>query len=107
VIDHKAYTNANFNSNDDSNLVKVKDLVKVYNDGIAACNGNACSYRLGAEWMNQRIERDRDPRLRKRVDDRRIAAGWRDFPEHTGCILDQINAFRDSLPTLLGQEAAA
>jgi coenzyme F420-reducing hydrogenase delta subunit len=78
-------------------------------DGVflAACTGDACNYRLGAQWTNQRIERDRDPRLRKRVDDRRIAAAWRDFPEHTGCLIDQINAFRESLPEPVEREAAA
>lgn len=78
-------------------------------DGVflAACNGGDCNYRLGTEWAKQRIERDRDPRLRKRVDDRRIAAAWRDFPEHTGCVLDQINVFRESLPDPVEREAAA
>ncbi len=78
-------------------------------DGVflAACNESACNYRLGAEWTNQRIERNRDPRLRKRVDDRRIAAAWRDFPEHTGRVIDQINAFRKSLPEPVEREAAA
>lgn len=80
-------------------------------DGIflAACDESVCRYRLGFELTQQRIERKRDPRLRKRVDDRRIAAAWRDFPQHTGRIIDQINAFRSALPTStqLMKEAAA
>ena len=84
-------------------------ISRQYADGIflAACDGNACHYRLGTQWTEQRIERERDPRLRKRIDDRRIAAAWRDFPEHTGRLSDQINAFRDSLPGPVEQEVAA
>jgi coenzyme F420-reducing hydrogenase delta subunit len=80
-------------------------------DGIflAACDGSTCHYRLGTEITQQRIERERDPRLRKRIDDRRIAAAWRDFPEYTGRVIDQIDAFRSSLPgpVPVEQEAAA
>jgi len=69
-------------------------------DGVflAACKGNACHYRLGIEWTEHRIDRERDPRLRKRVDDRRIAVAWRDFPAQAGRVIDQIDAFRNSLP---------
>jgi ferredoxin/coenzyme F420-reducing hydrogenase delta subunit len=76
---------------------------------LAGCSESACHYRLGAEWTEQRISRERDPRLRKRIDDRRIAAAWRDFPEHAGRVVEQINAFRNSLPEGLTveQEAAA
>ena len=80
-------------------------------DGIflAACNGNGCHYRLGIEWTEQRINRQRDPRLRKRVDERRIAAAWRDFPAHAGRLIDQIDAFRNALPEpqRVAREAAA
>jgi len=86
-------------------------LSRNFADGVflAACDGSTCHYRLGTEVTQQRIERKRDPRLRKRIDDRRIAAAWRDFPEHTGRVVDQINAFRDSLPgpVQVEQEAAA
>ena len=80
-------------------------------DGVflAACNGNGCHYRLGIEWTEQRINRQRDPRLRKRVDERRIAAAWRDFPAHAGRLIDQIDAFRNALPEpqRVAREAAA
>ena len=86
-------------------------LSRNFADGVflAACGGSACHYRLGTERTQQRIERKRDPRLRKRVDDWRIAAAWRDFPEHTGRVIDQINAFRKSLPEPIPveQEVAA
>lgn len=80
-------------------------------DGVflAACAGSACNYRLGTEWTGKRISRERDPRLRKRIDDRRVAAAWRDFPEHAGRLIEQVNAFRNALPERLQveQEAAA
>ena len=86
-------------------------LSRNFADGVflAACDGSTCHYRLGTEITQQRIERQRDPRLRKRIDDRRIAAAWRDFPEYTGRVADQINAFRNSLPgqVQVVQEAAA
>jgi len=48
-------------------------------DGVfmAGCVSEACNYRFGAEWTAQRINRQRDPRLRKRVPAERVALGWR------------------------------
>jgi len=47
-------------------------------DGVfmAGCAGGDCQYRLGALWTEQRMNRERDPQLRKRVDTQRIALGW-------------------------------
>jgi ferredoxin/coenzyme F420-reducing hydrogenase delta subunit len=75
-------------------------LSRSFADGVflTGCSDSACRYRFGAEWTGQRISRERDPRLRKRIDDRRLAAAWRDFPQHTGNVIKQINAFRESLP---------
>ncbi len=69
-------------------------------DGVflVGCSGNKCHYRLGADWTTERIERKRDPRLRKRIDERRIALAWRDYPHLHGRIISQINAFRNALP---------
>lgn len=56
-------------------------------DGVflAGCEGGDCQYRLGATWTEQRLARRRDPHLRKRVDNGRIALGWHkaspDFPD--------------------------
>jgi quinol-cytochrome oxidoreductase complex cytochrome b subunit/coenzyme F420-reducing hydrogenase delta subunit len=48
-------------------------------DGVmlTGCAGSDCQYRLGQTWTEQRLGRQRDPRLRKRVDDRRVAMSWR------------------------------
>ena len=47
-------------------------------DGVllAACAGGDCQSRNGTRWAAARIARERDPMLRKRVDDRRIALSW-------------------------------
>jgi ferredoxin/coenzyme F420-reducing hydrogenase delta subunit len=86
-------------------------LSRDHADGIflTGCSNGDCRYRFGTEWTAQRIERQRDPRLRKRVDDTRIAMAWEDFQEHQKQVLRQIKAFRDSLPEPLegDQEAAA
>lgn len=43
---------------------------------LLGCGGGNCAYRFGADWTRQRISRERDPLLRKRVDVSRIALGW-------------------------------
>ena len=65
---------------------------------LTGCSDGRCRYRFGAEWSNQRVERKRDPRLRKRVDDSRIARAWQDFPQYQGNVQRQLQAMRDSLP---------
>ncbi|MFT5500637.1 MAG: ferredoxin/coenzyme F420-reducing hydrogenase delta subunit [Woeseiaceae bacterium] len=69
-------------------------------DGVflAGCGDCDCRYRFGAEWSKDRVTRQRDPHMRKRVDDRRIATAWTHFPQHDGNLTAQVNAFRASLP---------
>ncbi len=43
---------------------------------FSGCPGGDCHYRAGANWAELRIARRRDPRLRERVEDRRVALGW-------------------------------
>lgn len=47
-------------------------------DGVmlAGCADGDCYYRLGDDWMRQRIAGERDPYLRKRVDRERLAVSW-------------------------------
>jgi quinol-cytochrome oxidoreductase complex cytochrome b subunit/coenzyme F420-reducing hydrogenase delta subunit len=47
-------------------------------DGVmlAGCGEGDCYYRLGDQWMRERIEGERDPYLRKRVDRDRLCASW-------------------------------
>jgi len=86
-------------------------LSRNHADGVflTGCSNGACRFRFGAEWTAQRIHRQRDPRLRKRIDDTRIAIAWQDFQNYQGQALRQIQVFRDSLPETReeDQEAAA
>jgi ferredoxin len=43
---------------------------------LAGCGSGDCRYRYGIEWAEQRVARERDPRLRKRVDNQKITYGW-------------------------------
>ncbi|NIA27139.1 MAG: hydrogenase iron-sulfur subunit [Desulfobulbaceae bacterium] len=47
-------------------------------DGImlAGCAEGDCFYRLGDDWMKQRVAGERDPYLRKRVDRERLKLSW-------------------------------
>ena len=68
-------------------------------DGVVleGCAHNDCQYRLGAKWTQQRMDRERDPHLRKRVDVEKLALlwtePWSDYPDPAAAIA----AFRDSL----------
>jgi ferredoxin len=42
---------------------------------LSGCAGN-CRFRFGMEWTEQRITRQRDPNLRRRVGAHRIALAW-------------------------------
>ena len=43
---------------------------------IAGCAEGDCQHRLGNEWTHRRMARERDPYLRRRVDDRRVLLSW-------------------------------
>jgi coenzyme F420-reducing hydrogenase delta subunit len=53
-------------------------LSRGHADGVflLGCEDGNCDYRLGAEWTEERIRRERDPHLRKRTDTSKIAMGW-------------------------------
>ena len=70
-------------------------------DGVvlAGCPGGDCQYRFGAEWTSERIARQRDPQLRKRVDNSRIALGWQEPWSVCGDLAAIVTALRESLPT--------
>jgi len=69
-------------------------------DGIvlAGCPGGDCQYRFGAEWTSERIARQRDPQLRKRVDTSRLALGWQEPWSVCGDVPAMVTALRESLP---------
>lgn len=67
-------------------------------DGVlmAGCGSEACQYRFGADWTAQRINRLRDPRLRKRVPDQRLAMAW-EQPWAGLPLKEALKGFRNSL----------
>jgi len=64
-------------------------LSRNHADGILllGCQDGNCNYRLGAAWTEQRIARERDPRLRKRTDTTKIALSWQaPWSDFTGAV---------------------
>ncbi len=63
---------------------------------LAGCAENACHFRLGDEWVRQRVARERDPFLRERVDRSRLCMSW--LPaERTDERARQLDTFARSL----------
>ncbi|MFO1189546.1 MAG: cytochrome b N-terminal domain-containing protein [Alphaproteobacteria bacterium] len=58
-------------------------------DGIvlAGCSENSCYNRFGIQWTEARLDRSRDPQLRRRVDRRRVKTMW--WGESSGSALGQ------------------
>jgi quinol-cytochrome oxidoreductase complex cytochrome b subunit/coenzyme F420-reducing hydrogenase delta subunit len=69
-------------------------------DGVVltGCPGEECLYRFGEQWTGLRIERQRDPRLRKRVNADRIALSWQEPWSGLSNISAVVAALRDSQP---------
>ena len=44
---------------------------------LLGCGAGDCKYRFGSDWTAQRIARERDPMLRRRVDLSRVAVSWK------------------------------
>ena len=65
---------------------------------FAGCPGGNCQYRFGADWTEQRMARERDPRLRKRVDTDRLALAWLEPWSSQGDVSDVVAALRENLP---------
>jgi ferredoxin len=68
-------------------------------DGVlmTGCAGGDCQYRLGAQWTTQRIQRQRDPHLRKRVELQRIATAWDEPWSNFRNPSELLEAFRQSI----------
>ncbi len=78
-------------------------LSRDLSDGVmlAGCAKEACYYRLGNTWTQQRIDAERDPYLRKRVPRERLAVSW--LPKKTKQrqrALDQFTATLRDLPAM-------
>jgi ferredoxin/coenzyme F420-reducing hydrogenase delta subunit len=82
-------------------------LSKRLADGVvlAGCAENSCHARLGTQWTDARIARERDPRLRARVPRERIRVlwlGWSGF----GRLRTQILRFANALDAMPGDTPA-
>jgi ferredoxin/coenzyme F420-reducing hydrogenase delta subunit len=64
---------------------------------VAGCPGGDCQYRFGAQWTSLRAARQRDPRLRKRVDSGRLALGWEEPWSGFGGVAQTVSALRRAL----------
>lgn len=80
-------------------------------DGVvmSGCAHGDCHYRLGALWTEQRMNRERDPHLRKRVDNDKLALLWTEPWSDFKDTATAINAFRQSLtdPDSVSEHGAA
>jgi len=70
-------------------------------DGVVltGCRDGECHYRLGAQWMDERVAGDRDPRLRKRVPRERLLKVWA-APTDRNMLAQEIATFADQLGNL-------
>jgi quinol-cytochrome oxidoreductase complex cytochrome b subunit/coenzyme F420-reducing hydrogenase delta subunit len=74
-------------------------LSRGHADGVLllGCQDGNCSYRFGSEWTEQRVTRQRDPMLRRRVELSRVAIGWQAPWSDAANALEKVAAFRRSL----------
>ena len=66
---------------------------------LTGCRSGDCRHRLGIRWTRQRLDLERDPYLRKRVDRRRIARLWTG-PDNSRVFHSRLEAFRGELADL-------
>jgi len=84
-------------------------LSRGHADGVylAGCSSGHCEYRLGTEWTQLRVARERDPRLRERTDRSKLALAWEDQWGQYGSPDRRLAAFRAQLPALLPAQLPA
>jgi coenzyme F420-reducing hydrogenase delta subunit len=66
---------------------------------ITGCPPGNCHYRLGNHWTDQRLARERDPRLRARIPSERLAVVWAGGAD-TGHLSAEIDRFVERLAAL-------
>ena len=74
-------------------------LSRDHADGVLllGCQDGNCNYRYGAEWTEQRLARERDPRLRQRVNSEMIACAWQSPWCDSGNALEAYRRFGETL----------
>ena len=68
---------------------------------VTGCREGHCAYRLGPEWTEQRLDGERDPRLRERVPRERIARIWASSTDWRR-LQHELAEFQDGLETYGG-----
>jgi len=70
-------------------------------DGVflTGCREGDCSFRLGIKWTEERISGERDPRLRKRVNQDRIGKYWAGLTRRKE-FFEELSEFRARLSKL-------
>lgn len=63
---------------------------------ISGCEGCDCHHRLGDRWMRERIERERQPGLRRRVPRERLLTVWLKVGDHDR-LGRELSDFREGL----------
>ena len=81
-------------------------LARGHADGVflAGCREGDCHFRLGANWTEQRIDRQRDPYLRARVPRERLELCW-GGPTRARRTREALDAFRERLRALNAEKA--
>jgi quinol-cytochrome oxidoreductase complex cytochrome b subunit/coenzyme F420-reducing hydrogenase delta subunit/Pyruvate/2-oxoacid:ferredoxin oxidoreductase delta subunit len=74
-------------------------LSRGHADGVLllGCQDGNCSYRFGAMWTEQRLARERDPMVRRRVDMSKVAIGWQAPWSDSASALKKLEAFKRAL----------
>lgn len=72
---------------------------------ITGCPPGNCHYRLGNQWTDQRLARERDPRLRARIPSERLAVVWAGGAD-TGHLSAEIDRFVERLAALPSRASA-
>ena len=73
---------------------------------VTGCGENACFYRFGQFWMEDRINQQRDPHLRKRVRRERLALVWA-APTEVNKTADAMEQFVERLGALEKEKEGA
>ena len=76
-------------------------LSRALADGVflAGCASSNCYNRFGVEWTDARVDRERDPQLRRRVPRPRVRRFWAGRPE-SGALGEAVRQFGKELGSI-------
>jgi len=76
-------------------VLRKRDVAGVF---VTGCQVGDCYFRLGNQWVDERLAGGREPHLRTRVDRTRVRTYWASAAE-TGRLAREVDAFREGLRT--------